>query len=463
MAKSDCFASLLQEAGPDRVLQAMQELVIAGRVSQAADTHQVAHAVGRQTARVYGLNGEAFLRCSTEFNYGCQHGFFEQALIDSPSATEAATRICADLAASHPSKTVFYCYHGVGHGVMMASAYDLDRALGVCDAMGEATASEGCWQGVFMENVNAVMRGSAREGVFSDADPLAPCNRVAERHQWECYINHAGRLITLFDFSIGKASEACLRASEPFVPACIQSLGLMVTNPAWQQTLGGSGNEGRDVEVALELCGQFPDAYRQECVVGAVDNVMNFDGVVLDRALRLCGAADESYQEQCYRHIGIGIGVLVVDMEQREALCRQVDGLHRQACLEGAGIGSAGERQVTQTAPIKTALWPEPAMEGTPEVFDVEAEVRYEDGGFIPESVTIQVGQAVLWINGDSEAMWPASDVHPTHQEYLGFDAGRPIAVGGSYTFAFTKPGTWSYHNHMNPKATGVVVVVDKR
>jgi plastocyanin len=196
--------------------------------------------------------------------------------------------------------------------------------------------------------------------------------------------------------------------------------------------------------------------------VGAVDNIMNFDGVTLDRARRLCDAADEDYRKECYRHIGIGIGVLVLGPEQQEVLCRQVDEPHRPVCLEGAGVGRAAEQRVTQTAPTTVASPPEPAMEETREVFDVGAEVRYEYGRFIPESVTIEVGQAVRWVNKDSETMWPASDVHPTHQEYPGFDVGRPIPFGSSYSFTFSRLGTWRYHNHMNPEATGMVVVVDR-
>ena len=287
-----CIGDLVRRAGPERVLRAVAQAIEAGDIDGSTDTHSLAHEVGRQTARVFGLGGQAFLGCSIAFNYGCQHGFFEQALASSPNATEAAIAICEDLVGSEPTKTVFYCYHGVGHGVMMASAYDLDVALEVCDSLGEAMASDGCWQGVFMENVNSVMRGEAREGVFSDSDPLAPCNRVADRHKWECYINHAGRLITLFDLSVRDASHACLDAAGRFVLACVQSLDLMVSNLAWQATLVGPTSHGRNIEVTLELCGRFPEEYRRDCLIGAVDNIMNFDGVALDRALRFCRATD---------------------------------------------------------------------------------------------------------------------------------------------------------------------------
>ena len=336
--KPGCYGKLIERAGPDQVLLGIRALIASGEVDSGIDTHVLAHQIGRQTASVFGLRGEAFLRCSTEFNYGCQHGFFENALANSPDATQAAFRVCADLVESSSRKTAFYCYHGVGHGVMMASAYDLDLALETCDSLGDFMASDGCWQGVFMENVNAVMRGEAREGVFSDAEPLAPCSRVADRHKWECYINHAGRLVTLFEMSIEDASRACLEASARFVSPCIQSLGLMVSNPAWQRTLAGAEDDSQTVQIALELCGLFPDEHESGCIVGAVDNIMNFEGVVLDVALDFCGAADGTFRDNCYRRIGVGLSVQVIDLERRLELCKQVDPEYAEACLEGAGV-----------------------------------------------------------------------------------------------------------------------------
>ena len=479
---TDCFGDLILRAGPDQVLTAVVAGIEAGEIDSSTDTHSLAHEIGRQTARVFGIGGEAFLRCSIVFNYGCQHGFFEQALASSANATDAAVSICADLVSTESTKTVFYCYHGVGHGVMMASAYDLDLALEVCDSLGDAMASDGCWQGVFMENVNSVMRGEAREGVFLDSDPLTPCNKVADRHKWECYINHAGRLITLFDLSVSDSSHACLEAAPRFILACIQSLGLMVSNPAWQLTLAGTSSRGRNIETTLELCGQFPTDYRRDCLIGAVDNIMNFDGVVLDRALRFCRAVDDPYKESCYGRIGMAIGVQVIEPKGRLALCREVDSAYRSSCVQAAGIEfvdgeavvpRAGSPGVSSAAAAHTPgpSTPVPyavATSGNSQELDGEqaaagggsrVEVRYVERTFVPSTVTIRPGDTVVWTNQGDDLMWPASDAHPTHQEYPGFDSQRPLNDGASWSFTFEREGVWGYHNHMAPRALGTVIV----
>lgn len=83
----------------------------------------------------------------------------------------------------------------------------------------------------------------------------------------------------------------------------------------------------------------------------------------------------------------------------------------------------------------------------------------YTDSGFSPNPVTVKVGALVTFVNESSGAMWVASAVHPTHQLLPGFDQLKSVAKGGTYEYAFTKVGTWKYHNHVSPSDTGSVIV----
>lgn len=87
-------------------------------------------------------------------------------------------------------------------------------------------------------------------------------------------------------------------------------------------------------------------------------------------------------------------------------------------------------------------------------------EVDYDGSKFTPSTVTINAGDTVAFKNtGSSASVWPASDPHPTHTDYPGFDALKGIAPGGTYSFTFTKTGSWGYHNHLNPAQQGTIVV----
>lgn len=85
--------------------------------------------------------------------------------------------------------------------------------------------------------------------------------------------------------------------------------------------------------------------------------------------------------------------------------------------------------------------------------------VAITDGGFEPKTLTVKAGTTVYFQNTDTSNHWPASAVHPTHQEYPGFDALKPVAPGNYYRFTFDRIGTWKYHDHLNITHTASITV----
>ncbi len=73
--------------------------------------------------------------------------------------------------------------------------------------------------------------------------------------------------------------------------------------------------------------------------------------------------------------------------------------------------------------------------------------------------VEVTAGSTVTFRNADTTPHGVASDPHPVHTGLPGFDAGGPIAPGETYEFTFTSPGTFGFHNHLNPSLRGTVVV----
>lgn len=96
--------------------------------------------------------------------------------------------------------------------------------------------------------------------------------------------------------------------------------------------------------------------------------------------------------------------------------------------------------------------------------------VRYTDNGFSPESMTVPVGTTVTWINQSSGEMWVGSDEHPSHTNYSGTSRSEhcpdtdnsnfdQCARGNTFSFTFTKAGSWDYHNHVGSEDRGTIVV----
>lgn len=90
---------------------------------------------------------------------------------------------------------------------------------------------------------------------------------------------------------------------------------------------------------------------------------------------------------------------------------------------------------------------------------EVEAVVRYTESGYAPRSLRVEAGTEVVFLNESSESMWTASNVHPAHQALPGFDALEGFSEGESYSYTFTRTGVWQYHNHLNPRYGGEIIV----
>lgn len=330
------LVEVITHHGPAAALELLALLEKNGFIHSNDDYHQVAHQIGRATAENFGINSQSFLLCPTSFNYGCGHGFFEYVLGRSASSQEAASRICGSLDddAAYSDKFKFYCYHGLGHGIMMAEANNLDSSLVICDSLENVSGRIGCWQGVFMQNVVSEIQGEARENVFSAQDPLAPCNRVAPQYRYQCYINHGGYLVGLFNYSARDAAEACLGAGDQATP-CIQAIGLLTTNPGWQPLLMKNIPLDPRLDPGLQICNTFSPATRADCFVGALDNIMNYDDLDLQRrAIPFCESAVNWSPAACYRQIGINIMRQEADSLRRQALCEEILLEYQSYCLE---------------------------------------------------------------------------------------------------------------------------------
>jgi len=91
-----------------------------------------------------------------------------------------------------------------------------------------------------------------------------------------------------------------------------------------------------------------------------------------------------------------------------------------------------------------------------------EAIVYIDEDGFSTAGLIVEVGDRVKFENKTDTSVWPASDIHPTHELYPEFDARGPIAPGGIWEFTFDQIGTWRYHDHLNPNVKGTIQVVAK-
>jgi len=70
---------------------------------------------------------------------------------------------------------------------------------------------------------------------------------------------------------------------------------------------------------------------------------------------------------------------------------------------------------------------------------------------FQPGVLKVKVGAKVTWTNGDTVAHTVIADTNSF--------ASGDLQLGGSFSFTFTRPGTYAYHCSIHPSMHGSVVV----
>lgn len=101
--------------------------------------------------------------------------------------------------------------------------------------------------------------------------------------------------------------------------------------------------------------------------------------------------------------------------------------------------------------------------------------IEYTAAGFAPETLEIAVGDTVEFRNESGSDMWVGVDDHPTHTSYDGtstrehcadganvngsFDQCARSGSGSTWSYTFTKAGSFHYHNHARAADGGTIVV----
>ena len=80
--------------------------------------------------------------------------------------------------------------------------------------------------------------------------------------------------------------------------------------------------------------------------------------------------------------------------------------------------------------------------------------VAIKNFAFDPASLTVKSGTVVMWTNQDGASHTIASDTGSP----VAFSSDS-ISSGASYSFTFTKPGTYTYHCSIHPTMKGTIIV----
>lgn len=293
-----------------------------GQLSALASTfgscHDPAHKAGRFAYEIFG--DKAFKECSSECHSGCYHGateafFREKGTVDLQNNVATLCNSELNLFFSHQ------CVHGIGHGLMAWTNYEIFEALKDCELLPQRQDS--CWTGVFMENIVGGLAG--RDGHFTkylNGDPHYPCSAVPEKYKWACYFLQTSRMVQLFNGDFSRVAQACSAAPKPYQPSCFLSMG---------RDVGGTHRD--EPASAIAQCSFVPvGEMRQACLSGAVQDSF-WDPSGQNNALSFCQQLPNAVEKgSCYRTIFNRAIDVFPSKKERELFCGKAESAYKSEC-----------------------------------------------------------------------------------------------------------------------------------
>ena len=321
------FGNLAYEQGPKPALDEFDRRIAADPEIER-NCHRIAHKIGAGALVHYeGGVGKAFADGRASCWSGYYHGILERAYagVDADRLGPISRKLCSDPDVRRIAFIAYQCVHGLGHGLMIFTGYDLPKSLGVCDELATAWDQSSCTGGVFMENISSSY--GIKSKWLRDDDPIYPCRTVAERHKLFCYLMVTSRILPLVGWDFAKAAKICLESDEAWVATCYQSLGR-----------DASGQTRGDITRILEICDEAGDM-ATECVYGASRDLSANDSGPA-RSAKLCAKAAQAHRDYCFYGIGSILGGLYATEPEKRKACDAVSALPapRASCRRGAGL-----------------------------------------------------------------------------------------------------------------------------
>ncbi len=329
------FGNLAFQRGPKEALARFDQAIQADKTVEAG-CHRIAHTIGSAAlARFDGDVPKAFSLGSSSCWSGYYHGILERAFTGATTKDEvaaAARAVCKDDDIRRTTFLAYQCVHGLGHGLMIRSGYDLPYSLSVCDRLATGWDQTSCTGGVFMENIASTYGVKSRW--IRDDDPVYPCQVVDERHKLYCYLMVTSRVNQLNGYRWKQTAAVCSKVERGWVATCFESYGR-----------DASGFTRQNPSEAARLC-RLAGRYAESCFFAAArDMTSNYANG--RRASELCRLASDRIAARCFYGIGTILGDLEVTPAGRRAACGVSPRRFLASCLSGASSRAPGALEAT--------------------------------------------------------------------------------------------------------------------
>jgi len=317
------FGNLAYSEGPKAALALFNrrretDSVVAG------DCHRIAHTIGSAALGYFKGNvAQTYAHGGATCSSGYYHGILERAFANVSSQrglVRAARSICRGAGVRRRGFLDYQCAHGLGHGLMIQTGYDLPTALSACGRLQTRWDAVSCAGGVFMENGSTVY--GLRSQWLRDDDPLYPCQRIALRWRSSCYLRATTQILRTNHFDWRKTRDVCRGLEPRWRLYCFRSYGRDAVNYT-----------GGKMASILRLC-RLTSTAEGICLYGASRSFADRD-VGLRRAVALCRRAPRA-RGSCFAGVGVVVGLFQPTGARREHACRSLTRAFVEECARAA-------------------------------------------------------------------------------------------------------------------------------
>lgn len=332
------------------------EILRRADLQPGTDIHLLGHVVGDELYKQYGK--DAIQYCTQEFRNACSHTVVVGLLLDfGPSALDDIQSACKKAPGGIGAYTM--CFHGLGHGVLAYTGYDLTKTVSLCKRTGtkEYNFAEyhQCVGGAIMEIISGGGHdqqawSKARPNYIRKDDPLSPCNQpyIEAGAKSYCYTYLTPALFQAAGANLArpdpkyfeKAFTFCraLPSSDPNREVCIGAFGKEFINLARQ-------SDQRDIRtVADEEFGRMREwcalsgnsADTQQCLEGV--EVSIFWGGENDPkvSVRFCSFLQKTtpvFGDNCFRQVAELVVRYHPDAQKRAEVCALLPKNYQSECM----------------------------------------------------------------------------------------------------------------------------------
>ena len=320
------FGNIAYREGP-KVAMSLFETHIEADANVQHNCHRIAHTIGSAALRLYDGNvGKTFAVGSATCASGYYHGILERAFVGVSTRRDlvrVSRTLCDASGIRRRGFLDYQCRHGLGHGFMIQSGYDLPLALSLCGELGTRWDELTCTSGVFMENSST--RFGFRSRWLDEERPLYPCSDIATRYKRSCYLRATTWALQMNRDDFEETARLC-RSAGRWTTFCFRGFGRDAVVEA----------RYLDTGKALALC-ELAGDYRGDCLYGAARTFSDgsaFAGV--RQAAAFCARAPAVDRGACAAGYGILIGLLFATDDRRRAACASVLPAHADSCARAA-------------------------------------------------------------------------------------------------------------------------------